>query len=95
MALSGDPPPPQHTHALAVLSSFPPSYRMDYMQFVAPPPQLPPPLHSSFPPSYRMDYMQFVDHHRATGADISIGCLPVDDARASDFGLMKVDNTGR
>lgn len=44
---------------------------------------------------YRMDYMKFVDHHRATGADITIGCLPMDDSRASDFGLMKIDDTGR
>jgi glucose-1-phosphate adenylyltransferase len=42
-----------------------------------------------------MDYMKFVDHHRATGADITIGALPVDAARASDFGLMKVDDSGR
>ena len=42
-----------------------------------------------------MDYMKFVDHHRATGADITIGCLPCDEARASDFGLMKVDGDGR
>ena len=44
---------------------------------------------------YRMDYMAFVDHHRATGADITIGCLPVGAKRASDFGLMKIDETGR
>jgi glucose-1-phosphate adenylyltransferase len=42
-----------------------------------------------------MDYAKFVEHHRATGADITIGCLPVDPARASDFGLMKVDGSGR
>ena len=44
---------------------------------------------------YRMDYMKFVEHHRATNADITIGCLPVDKARASDFGLMKIDAEGR
>lgn len=44
---------------------------------------------------YRMDYMSFVDHHRATGADITIGCLPMDDSRASDFGLMKINDEGR
>ena len=42
-----------------------------------------------------MDYMKFVEHHRATGADITIGCLPVDMERASDFGLMKIDEDGR
>lgn len=44
---------------------------------------------------YRMDYMDFVQNHRQSGADISIASLPVDDRRASDFGLMKIDNKGR
>ncbi|KAF8015692.1 hypothetical protein BT93_H1267 [Corymbia citriodora subsp. variegata] len=44
---------------------------------------------------YRMDYMDFVQNHRQSGADISISSLPVDDRRASDFGLMKIDNKGR
>ena len=42
-----------------------------------------------------MDYLKFVEHHRATEADITIGCLPVDYERASDFGLMKIDDEGR
>ncbi|KAJ0112405.1 hypothetical protein Patl1_00745 [Pistacia atlantica] len=29
------------------------------------------------------------------GADISVSCLPVDNSRASDFGLVKIDETGR
>jgi len=41
-----------------------------------------------------MDYLKFVEHHRATNADITIGCLPVDYERASDFGLMKVNDEG-
>ncbi|KAG1334117.1 Glucose-1-phosphate adenylyltransferase large subunit 1, chloroplastic [Cocos nucifera] len=44
---------------------------------------------------YRMDYMDFVQSHRQSGADITISCLPMDDSRASDFGLMKIDNKGR
>jgi glucose-1-phosphate adenylyltransferase len=44
---------------------------------------------------YRMDYMAFVARHREVNADITIGCLPMDDKRASDFGLMKIDDTGR
>ncbi|KMS95862.1 hypothetical protein BVRB_004380 isoform B [Beta vulgaris subsp. vulgaris] len=44
---------------------------------------------------YRMDYMDFLQSHRQSGADISISCLPMDDSRASDFGLMKIDDTGR
>lgn len=39
--------------------------------------------------------MKFVEHHRATDADITIGALPVERDRASDFGLMKVDDSGR
>ncbi|KAL9268591.1 Glucose-1-phosphate adenylyltransferase large subunit 1, chloroplastic-like protein [Drosera capensis] len=42
---------------------------------------------------YRMDYMDF--SHRKSGADITISCLPMDDSRASDFGLMKIDSKGR
>lgn len=44
---------------------------------------------------YRMDYARFVEAHRASGADVTIGALPVDERRASDFGLMKVDDKGR
>ncbi|KAG8636697.1 hypothetical protein MANES_15G025400v8 [Manihot esculenta] len=44
---------------------------------------------------YRMDYMEFVQNHRQSGADITISCLPMDDSRASDFGLMKIDSKGR
>ncbi|KAL9233111.1 hypothetical protein vseg_008146 [Gypsophila vaccaria] len=44
---------------------------------------------------YRMDYLDFIQSHRQSGADISISCLPMDDSRASDFGLMKIDDTGR
>nr|QED40915.1 adenosine diphosphate glucose pyrophosphorylase large subunit 1 [Agave tequilana] len=44
---------------------------------------------------YRMDYMDFVQSHRQSDADISISCLPMDDRRASDYGLMKIDNKGR
>ncbi|KAH0907082.1 hypothetical protein HID58_038909, partial [Brassica napus] len=33
--------------------------------------------------------------HRQSGADISISCIPIDDRRASDFGLMKIDEKGR
>lgn len=44
---------------------------------------------------YRMDYMDFVQSHRQSGADITISSLPIDVSRASDFGLMKIDNEGR
>lgn len=44
---------------------------------------------------YRMDYREFVQRHRETGADITLSVIPVDDRRASDFGLMKIDDSGR
>ena len=44
---------------------------------------------------YRMDYLEFIRKHRATGADITVGALPCDDERASSFGLMKIDSTGK
>ncbi|XP_078156695.1 uncharacterized protein LOC144552588 isoform X1 [Carex rostrata] len=33
--------------------------------------------------------------HRQSGGHITISCLPLDNSRASDFGLMKIDCTGR
>jgi glucose-1-phosphate adenylyltransferase len=44
---------------------------------------------------YRMDYRQFVQRHRETGADITLSVVPMDEKRASDFGLMKIDASGR
>jgi glucose-1-phosphate adenylyltransferase len=44
---------------------------------------------------YRMDYRQFVQRHRETNADITLSVIPIDDRRASDFGLMKIDDAGR
>lgn len=44
---------------------------------------------------YRMDYSDFVDRHRDTNADITLSVVPIDEKRASDFGLMKIDDTGR
>ncbi|MBD2311902.1 glucose-1-phosphate adenylyltransferase [Desertifilum sp. FACHB-1129] len=44
---------------------------------------------------YRMDYRDFVKRHRETGADITLSVVPIDEKRASDFGLMKIDQTGR
>lgn len=43
---------------------------------------------------YRMDYMDFVQKHMDSGADITVSCAPVDDSRASDYGLIKIDKTG-
>ncbi|WP_107669520.1 glucose-1-phosphate adenylyltransferase [Cyanothece sp. BG0011] len=44
---------------------------------------------------YRMDYSDFVRRHRETGADITLSVVPIDEKRASSFGLMKIDDNGR
>ena len=44
---------------------------------------------------YRMDYSKFVQRHRDTNADITLSVVPMDDSRASDFGLMKLNDAGR
>ena len=44
---------------------------------------------------YRMNYADFIRRHRETKADITLCVVPVDQARASDFGLMKIDKNGR
>lgn len=44
---------------------------------------------------YRMDYSKFIQHHRDTHADITLSVVPIDEARASSFGLMKIDGLGR
>lgn len=44
---------------------------------------------------YRMNYANFIQRHRETKADITLSVVPVDAQRASDFGLMKIDKSGR
>ncbi len=44
---------------------------------------------------YKMDYRDFVQRHRDTGADITLSVIPIDERRASSFGLMKIDGQGR
>jgi glucose-1-phosphate adenylyltransferase len=44
---------------------------------------------------YRMNYADFIHRHRETEADITISVVPMDKDRAFDFGLMKIDKTGR
>lgn len=44
---------------------------------------------------YRMDYSKFVQHHIETGAQLSVGALPVDAAQAEEFGLMRTTADGR
>ncbi|XP_052180438.1 glucose-1-phosphate adenylyltransferase large subunit 1-like [Diospyros lotus] len=44
---------------------------------------------------YHMDYMDLVQNHEDRKADITVSCVPVGDSRASDFGLTKIDRSGR
>jgi len=44
---------------------------------------------------YRMNYADFIERHRESRADITLSVVPVDEPRASDFGLMKIDNNSR
>jgi glucose-1-phosphate adenylyltransferase len=44
---------------------------------------------------YRMDYREFVASHAAAGAEISIAVTPIAADRAREFGVMKVDGSGR
>jgi glucose-1-phosphate adenylyltransferase len=44
---------------------------------------------------YRMDYGDFIQRHRETNADITLSVVPIDEKRASSFGLMKIDDNGR
>lgn len=42
-----------------------------------------------------MNYQDFVLKHRKTGADITVAALPSDEKKATAFGLMKIDDSGR
>ncbi|KAA6184610.1 glucose-1-phosphate adenylyltransferase [Thiohalocapsa marina] len=44
---------------------------------------------------YKMDYGAMIAHHVESGADMTVGCIEVDAARARDFGVMRVDAAGR
>ncbi|ESQ37042.1 hypothetical protein EUTSA_v10002570mg [Eutrema salsugineum] len=44
---------------------------------------------------YRMDYEKFIQAHRETDADITVAALPMDEKRATAFGLMKIDDEGQ
>ena len=44
---------------------------------------------------YRMDYAAFIEAHRASGAALTVGALPVDASMAQGFGLMRTDGDGR
>jgi glucose-1-phosphate adenylyltransferase len=44
---------------------------------------------------YRMDYRQFLERHRQTNADVTVSVIPCEPQQASEFGLLKTDETGR
>jgi glucose-1-phosphate adenylyltransferase len=44
---------------------------------------------------YRMDYSLFVRRHQETNADITLSVVPVDEKKAPELGLMKIDHSGR
>lgn len=44
---------------------------------------------------YRMDYQKFIDFHLQKNAEISISVYPVPYDQASEFGVMKVDESSR
>ncbi|MHC5544153.1 glucose-1-phosphate adenylyltransferase, partial [Singulisphaera rosea] len=44
---------------------------------------------------YKMNYADMIAFHRDRRADLTIACLPVPKAQASEFGVMAVDPSGR
>ncbi len=44
---------------------------------------------------YRMDYRRFIDYHLKKNADITISVYPVRRRQAPQFGVMKVNHSGR
>ncbi|MCC6793151.1 MAG: glucose-1-phosphate adenylyltransferase, partial [Thermomicrobiales bacterium] len=40
---------------------------------------------------YRMDYRTLIDQHAATGADLTVATIPVQQADASALGIMQID----
>lgn len=44
---------------------------------------------------YRMDFRRMLREHRETKADVTIAALPIERARASSFGIMRLNDAGR
>jgi glucose-1-phosphate adenylyltransferase len=44
---------------------------------------------------YKMNYQRLVEAHERSGADVTVGALPINVAEASEFGTMAVDASGR
>ncbi|MET0635208.1 MAG: glucose-1-phosphate adenylyltransferase [Chitinophagaceae bacterium] len=41
---------------------------------------------------YQMDFQGMLDHHKKTGADISVATIPVGDREAPEFGILKQED---
>ena len=44
---------------------------------------------------YKMDYSVMIDEHVRSGADVTIGCLPVSLSEGTQFGVMQIDASQR
>src|SRR5215207_4389919 len=44
---------------------------------------------------YRMDYREFLERHYQSNADVTVSVIPCESRAASEFGLLKTDETGR
>ncbi len=44
---------------------------------------------------YRMDYRDFLNRHYNSGADVTVSVIPCQSHQASEFGLLKTDESGR
>src|SRR5215210_7725073 len=44
---------------------------------------------------YHMDYRRFLERHQQTNADVTVSVIPCEARSASEFGLLKTDETGR
>jgi len=44
---------------------------------------------------YHMDYREFLERHYSSNADVTVSVIPCEARSASEFGLLKTDETGR
>jgi len=44
---------------------------------------------------YRMDYREFLERHHQSNADVTVSVIPCEAHSASEFGLLKTDESGR
>ncbi|HKR11202.1 MAG TPA: glucose-1-phosphate adenylyltransferase [Pyrinomonadaceae bacterium] len=44
---------------------------------------------------YRMDYRHFLERHHESNADVTVSVIPCEARAASEFGLLKIDDSGR